>query len=351
MAVDLSKLIVRRKIELPELNNRTIAIDAYNVLYQFLSIIRGPDGSPLMDANGNVTSHLSGLFYRTIDMISNGIRPVYVFDGIPSILKQKTIAARMQHRREALDAWNTAIKEGKTEEARVHAQASTSVNREIVESAKELLRLMGVYCINAPSEGEAQGSYMCKKGLVYAVASQDYDTLLLGAPLVARNMTMSGKRKLPNRNIYITVQPELIDLKETLDALGISQEQLVWLGVMLGTDFNDGIKGIGPKTALKIAKASKTPGDIVNYVREKYKSEFEIDINEIIAMFENPEVSEVKRTDLDLGLKAPPDRDGIIEFMCAEHGFSKDRIGKYADTLVKLKGSTRQQSMDSWFKS
>ncbi len=350
MAVDLSKLAVRRKIELRELNGKSVAIDAFNVLYQFLSIIRQPDGMPLTDKDGNVTSHLSGLFYRTIDLIGNGILPIYVFDGIPSILKQKTIAARMRRRKDAHSAWDLAVKEGRLEEARTYAQASTSVNKEIVTSAKELLGLMGIYCISAPSEGEAQASSMCRHGQVYAVGSQDYDTLLLGAPLVVRNMTLSGKRKLPNRNVYVSVEPELVSLGETLDNLKITQEQLIWIGIMLGTDFNDGIKGVGPKTALKIAKSSSSISEIASYVRSKYKSEFELDPNEIMAMFKNPEVKEITRAELEAGLRQKPDKGGLIEFMCDRHGFSKERIGKYADMLVKMRGSARQQSMDSWFK-
>ena len=101
MAVDLSKIASKKKISLDELRGKTVAIDAYNMVYQFLSIIRQPDGKPLEDANGNVTSQLSGLFYRTIDMMEKGIRPIYVFDGIPSMLKQKTITSRMRRREEA----------------------------------------------------------------------------------------------------------------------------------------------------------------------------------------------------------------------------------------------------------
>jgi flap endonuclease 1 (EC 3.1.-.-) len=243
MSVDLSKLISRRRIELAELNGKTVAIDAYNVLYQFLSIIRQPDGSLLMDSKGRVTSHLSGLFYRTIDIIGYGIKPIYVFDGLPSVLKQKTIEARMTRRNDAYKAWESAREAGNLEGARVHAQASSRVDRSIVESSKKLLDYMGVAYINAPSEGEGQASYMCKKGQVDAVGSQDYDTLLFGARNVVRNLTLSGRRKLPKKNVYVNVEPELVNLEDTLNALGISNRQLVWIGIMLGTDFNDGIEG------------------------------------------------------------------------------------------------------------
>lgn len=348
MSVDLGKLVVKRGITLDELNGKVVAIDAYNVLYQFLTTIRQPDGTPLMDGEGNVTSHLSGLFYRTIDLVDHGARPIYVFDGMPSVLKQKALEARTRRRVAAYAAWQEARREGNVEEAGRQAQKSTTVNKAIVSSAKELLGRMGVYCVSAPSEGEAQASVMCRHGTVDMVASQDYDTLLLGAPLIARNVTISGKRKLPNKDIYIEVKPEIVDLHDTLKALGVSQKQLVWIGVMLGTDFNEGVRGIGPKTALKLAKAARGIDDITKVVREKYKQEFEVDVREVAAMFEKPEVKDVPKREVAEGLKLKPDREGIVRFMCGEHGFSEDRIGKYADKLVKIRGSARQQGMDGW---
>ena len=315
MAVDLSKLAVRRKITLDELNDRIIAIDAYNVLYQFLSIIRQPDGTPLMDSHGNVTSHLSGLFYRTIELIEHGIKPIYVFDGVPSMLKQKTIEARMQRREEAYAAWQKAKGAGELEEARTHAQQSSRVDRRIVESSKALLELMGVPHINAPSEGEAQASYMCSQGLAYAAASQDYDTLLFGSKNVVRNLTLSGKRKLPKKNIYVNVEPELVNLEETLSALGISRHQLIWLGILLGTDFNEGIKGVGPKTALKAVKEARDIDDIKRFAKERHNAEFELDIAEVERLFTEPEVLEIDKAYMTNALTAKVDVDGTVRFM------------------------------------
>lgn len=350
MAVDLGGLVSRRKLDLDELNGKTIAIDAYNVLYQFLSIIRQPDGTPLMDSHGNVTSHLSGIFYRTIEILGHGIKPVYVFDGIPSMLKQRTIEARMKRRKEAYVAWQEAKSAGEMEKARTHAQASTRVDKGIVASSKKLLELMGVPYINAPSEGEAQASYMCKKGMVYAVASQDYDTMLFGSTYVVRNLTFSGRRKLPNKNVFITVEPEMVSFEDTLKALGLNQKQLIWLGILLGTDFNEGIKGVGPKTALKIASASKSIEDVEKQVESKFKAGFETNIKEVEGLFLHPEVSEMDRSQLSVMFEAPYDRDGVIKFMCAEHGFSNDRIDKFADKLAELRNQSRQKGMDKWLK-
>jgi flap endonuclease-1 len=349
MAVDLSKLVSKRTISLDELHGKSVAIDAYNVLYQFLSIIRQPDGTPLMDSSGNVTSHLSGLFYRTIELVDRGITPIYVFDGVPSLLKKRTIEARMRRRQEASAAWKEAVAEGDMERARSNAQASTRIDRNIVESAKTLLGLIGIPFITAPSEGEAQASYMCGKGLVYATGSQDYDTLLFGSTLVVRNLTLSGRRKLPMRNVYIKVEPELVSLEDTLSALGITRDKLIWIGLMLGTDFNEGIKGIGPKTALKIAKASSSVGDMRRFITEKFKDDFKEDADEVIVLFREPETNEISQDEMKKLALVQPDVSGTIEFMCREHGFGEERIRKFLEVLGKAKMSAGQKSINKWF--
>ncbi|MCL5101841.1 MAG: flap endonuclease-1 [Candidatus Marsarchaeota archaeon] len=349
MAVDLSKLITKEKISLKQLNGKTVAIDAYNVLYQFLSIIRQPDGSPLKDSKGRVTSHLSGLFYRSIDLIQNGITPIYVFDGIPSKLKMKTIEARTRRRDEAYNAWMEAKAKGAMEAARTYAQESTRVDKNIVASAKKLLELMGIAHISAPGEGEAQASYMCRKGLVYAAASQDYDTLLFGADTIIRNLTLSGRRKLPKKNVYVEVEPERIVLSETLANLGISRQQLIWVGIMLGNDFNEGIKGIGPKTALKIAKGSKSLEEVEAAIAEKYNSSFQTDVREVEELFNNPEVIDISPSELEKMVLSKPDTKGIMDMMCADYEFSENRIAKFAETLEKLRNSSRQEGISKWF--
>ncbi len=346
MAVDLSALVQKRKIALNELNGKVIAIDAYNVLYQFLSIIREADGRPLADSNGNVTSHLSGLFYRSIEMMGFGIKPVYVFDGIPSVLKEKTIKARMERRESAYASWQGAIAKGQLEEAKSFAMASTRVTKDIVDSAKELLGYMGIPYINAPGEGEAQCSYMCAKGLAYAVGSQDYDTMLFGAPLAVRNLTISGRRKLPKKNVYVNIEPELVSLADTLSSLQVSQEQLIWIGIMIGTDFDDGIKGIGPKTALKIAKQVSNANELEEYIKARYNASFNVDINEVIELFKHPDVREVEASEL---IAHKPSKEKIIEFMCDRHGFDVQRIEKYAAKLIGIRSENGQQRMGKWF--
>ena len=266
------------------------------------------------------------------------------------MLKQKTIAGRIRRKEHAAAAYEEAKLLGDTAAMRMHAMATTRINKEIVESSKKLLDYMGIAYISAPSEGEAQASYMSKASLVYAAASQDYDTMLFGSTYVARNLTFSGKRKLPGKNIYINVDPEIVSFADTLKSLDINHKQLVWLGILLGTDFNEGIKGVGPKNALKIAKASKSIEDVKSIVKEKYDAEFGLDIQEVEDLFMNPEVKEMESSDVDLLLKKSYDMDKIVDFMCKEHEFSEDRIRKTADRLAKVKGDLRQKGMDKWFK-
>ncbi len=351
LSVELGKLVagVKEKIELADISNRIIGIDAYNTIYQFLSIIRQPDGTPLMDEKGNVTSHLSGILYRTLNLLENNITPVFVFDGMPPLLKRRTLEARAMKRNAAMMEWKSAREEGRTEEARMHAMASTKINREIVEGSKKLLECMGIPFMQAPSEGEAQSAVLAKKGLVYASASQDYDSFLFGARIVIRNLAISGKRKLPGKNIYINISTERIFLKDLLDSLQIGQEQLVLLGMLMGTDFNAGINKVGPKTALKIVKENKTPGEVVGYIKRKYGAEFDADPNEVIELFMKPDVEDVSEDAFGrLISRCKPDSSSIIRFMCEEHGFSKERVSKIADRLCELKGLKGQKGINSW---
>ena len=222
------------------------AVDANNALYQFLSIIRQPDGTPLMDKRGRVTSHLSGILFRVSNFMEKGIKPVFVFDGKPAALKQETVDGRRKIRDEAGEKWKEAIERGDEAEAYKQARSSSRVDTTIIETSKELLRLMGLPTIQAPGEGEAQASYMVAKGEARYVVSQDYDTLLFGAPTLVRNLTVSGKRKIRGRQI--TVNPERLILADVLDGLKLTREQLIEIGILIGTDFNPGVEGIGAKT-------------------------------------------------------------------------------------------------------
>ncbi|MBI5227122.1 flap endonuclease-1 [Candidatus Micrarchaeota archaeon] len=345
MGVDLGDLAVKHPITLDSLSGKIIAIDSYNILYQFLSSIRQEDGRPLMDFKGNITAHLSGLFYRTAKLIENGIKPVYVFDGKPSKLKEKTIAERVEAKKLAAQKWKEALDEGRMDDAKKYAQGSSKLTLEMVGECKKLLEAMGVPIVQAPTEGEAQASMMVQKGLAYAAGSQDYDCLLFGAPTLVRNLSITGRRKVPRQERFILVEPEEIRIKETLSLLGLTREQLIWLGLLLGTDFNDGVKGVGPKTALKIIKQNKTLEDVLAYAKTKYNYEFEVEPNEVIDLFLNPKYAEVE----------PPkwnnsNIDAVSKLLVEDHDFSADRVQNTLVALEKiLKERGAQSKLDQWF--
>lgn len=350
MSVELGKLVanVKQVIELGDLSEKTIAIDAYNTIYQFLSIIRQPDGTPLKDSKGNVTSHLSGLFYRTTNLLEAHVNPIFVFDGIPPVLKQKTIEKRMARREKAHSAWEEAVKNGMIEEARTYAMQSTRITRAIVDDSKRLLEYMGIPYIQAPGEGEAQASQLAKEGLVDACASQDYDSFLFGAEVVVRNLTITGKRKLPGKNIYVNVNMERIFLKDLLKNLQINQPQLIWLGMLMGTDFNTGIDRVGPKTALKIVKDKNNIDELFEYVASKYPK-IDFDPQEVENVFKKPEVMDISRSKLnDIISSAKPNKEHMLRFLCDEHDFSQERAAKFAEKILELKGFAGQKGINSW---
>ncbi len=342
MGVNLRDLLSFQQLGLKELSGRIIAIDAMNTLYQFLSIIRQPDGASLMDSKGNVTSHLSGIFYRTINLLEAGIKPVYVFDGKPPELKSGTVEERRRIRKEATKMWGEALERGDLEEARKFAQASAKLTDEMVEESKKLLDAMGVPHVQAPSEGEAQASYMARRGDVWGVASQDYDSLLYNSPYLVRNLTISGRRKLPRKNIYVKVEPELVTLDENLRSLGITREQLIGIGILLGTDYNEGAKGVGVKTALKLIKEK---GSIERVVEEE-KLEIDPPVEQIKQLFLKPEITDNYEIRWE-----PVDKNQVFSILVDEHDFSRDRVQKGLERIREEDRARTQSRLEQFFHS
>ncbi|MGC8936763.1 MAG: flap endonuclease-1 [Candidatus Methanomethylicaceae archaeon] len=344
MGVNLKGVVTAQTVALEELRGRVLAIDGYNALYQFLSIIRQPDGMPLMDSRGRVTSHLSGIFYRTVNLLEAGIKPVYVFDGKPPELKLREIERRAEIKEKAEEEYREALERGDLEGARKAAQATSRLTGEMVAQTKDLLEAMGIPWVQAPSEGEAQAAFMTKRGDAWATVSQDYDSLLFGAPRLVRNLTISGRRKLPNKPVYIDIEPEMIKLDDLLRSLNISRDQLIDIGIMLGTDFNpDGFKGIGPKKALKIIeehgslKAALEKGVLV--------ADPHVDVDAIREIFLNP------RTTGEYKLQwGELDGERIKKILCENHDFSLERVEAALQRVIKTKKeSERQSSLEKWF--
>lgn len=328
MGVKFKDIVSPEEISLKDLEGRTIAIDAYNTIYQFLSGIRQRDGSPLMDHNGNVTSHLSGILYRTASIVDKGIKPVYVFDGESHEHKAKTLEQRRAIKEEAMEKWREAKAAGNIEEARKFAIRTSRMSPYILESSKELLDYMGIPYVQAIGEGEAQGAYMVEQGDAWAVASQDYDCLLFGAPRIVRNLTLSGG--LSNL--------EYLELEKVLEELELSREQLIDVALMVGTDFNEGIHGIGAKTGLKLIRNNSLEDVLV----QKGITDVEVEPDELREIFLKHEVN----TDYEIKFKSAK-KDKLVEFMCEEHGFSESRVLNVTDKLKKL--SSTQKSLEDWF--
>jgi len=341
MGVDLGDLLTRKKIEIKDLSGKWVAVDAFNTLYQFLSIIRQKDGTPLMDSQGRVTSHLSGLLYRTTNLIEAGVKVAFVFDGDPPDFKAETLKERAEVRDRAADAWEEARAAG--EDGFKYAQAASRINAEILQDGRRLIEAMGLPVIQAPSEGEAQAAHMAEKGDVDFAASQDYDSLLFGAPKVVRNLAITGKRKLPRKNIYVDVEPEVIDLVEGLANLGITRKQLVEIGIMCGTDYNSGLTRVGPKTALKLIREKGDLEAVLAEQEEKEPAETIENYASIREFFLHPIVTD----DYSIKMKRPR-VDEIVSFLVEERDFDSERVEKTANRLAEVY-RRGQSTLDRWF--
>jgi len=340
MGVDLGD-VPKLTAAISDLSGKRFAVDAYNAIYQFLSSIRQPDGTPLMDSSGNTTGHLAGIFYRNCRLLENGIRPIYVFDGKPPEFKEAELGARKERKLEAEAAWKAALEKGDLEGAKRFAQATSRLTPKMAEEAKKLLSLMGIPVVEAPSEGEAQASQMVIEGSADAVASQDMDCLLFGAPLLLRNLSIGGRRKVPGRNEYVDVEPEFIALSDALSTLGVSREQLIWMGILIGNDFDEGVKGIGPKKALKLVKECKT----LEEASKKAGAEGEIELfRRVERFFLEPPVK--KNVSPEAGKM---DKAKLVEFLCKEHDFSEERVSRACDAVSKkMKEIGGQTRLGAW---
>ena len=340
MGLNLKDLIVKEKTTLEAFSTKVIAIDAYNAIYQFLASIRGSDGLQLMDSQGRVTSHLSGLLYRNVNFLSLGIKPVYVFDGKAPSLKAAEIQRRKQIKKDATIKYEKAIAEGNLEDARKFAQQTTSMRDGMVKESKKLLECFGIPYIDAQSEGEATAAHLTNTGQAYASASQDYDSILCGAKRLVRNFTNSGRRKIPNSNTYIDVVPEVIQTQKVLDALGLTREELIDVGILIGTDFNpNGFERIGPKTAIKMIRKHSRLEDIPQ-IQEQLQR---IDFQQIREIFLNPKVTDVEEIVFE-----KVDYEAITDYLVKERSFSNDRVNS---TLNRLKRALekKSQNLEQWF--
>lgn len=339
MGVKIGELFKQEKISFNNLHDRVIVIDAYNVLHQFLASIRQRDGTPLKNSRGEITSHLSGLFHRTANMVEAKIRPVFAYDGKPHPFKAKTIEERRKRKEIAEKEYLKAIEEGDLAKARSKAQQTSRLTDEMVQQSKDLLTALGIPWVQAPGEGESQASVMVKKGNAYAVGSQDYDCLLVGAPVLIRNLTAQGRRKLPGKEKYMSVFPKQIRLEANLKILGIKHKQLVDMAILIGTDFNEGIKGIGPKKSLNLIKKNGNVGNALATIGSEDALTFD-EIKEIRKIFLEPDVTD------DYTLEWPgSDNDKVLSILCDDHHFKRERVEPILEKFGNIDQMMKQKTL------
>ena len=342
MGVKITGLINPRKITIKDLNTKTIAFDAYNMLYQFLATIRGADGTLLKTSKGKVTSHLVGLFSRTAYFRENGIRPIYVFDGKPPELKRKERERRQKIKEEAMIAYDKAASEDDVAGMKKYASMTSRLDESMVEDSKRMLRSMGVSYVEARGEGEACAAMLVRQNKAYASASQDYDSLLFHSPRLVRELSASGKKRKAGKIGLYTVEPEIILLRDLLNELHITHDQLIILGILVGTDYNiGGVKGIGPKKALKLIEKHGTNYDTL-FEEARFKDHFDVDWKEIYNIFKEDPGEEISI------IESEPDNEGLRELLIGEYEFSEERITRYLDRM-KMSRDNDQKQLSSFF--
>lgn len=345
MGLNIREIVSRKDIDFSDLKGKTVCVDAFNILYQFLSTIRQVDGSPLKDEEGNITSHLSGILYRNVALLSEGIKLVYVFDGKAPLLKRKIHKKRGEARDIAKEKYEAAKSSDDIVGMRKYGQQLTRLDDKMIEESKELLAALGVCVVQAPSEGEAQAAYLSRHEGVYGAVSQDYDSLIFGTPVLIRNLTVSRKKKTYSG--YVEVLPEKIVLSNLLDELRINRDQLICLAILVGTDYNPkGVFRIGQKKALELVREHKEPEKIFEAVKEKIEemdTEDQFDWEEIFDLFSSPKVE-------DVHIEFPePDFEKVKEILVSRHGFDQERVDRQIDKLLELKKAGNQKSLDKWF--
>jgi flap endonuclease-1 len=353
---------------------KRLAFDAWNILYQFLSSIRGPDGTPLTDREGRITSHLQGLLNRTGALVEAGVKPVFVFDGPPHRLKSETLAQRSARKEKAQAEHDAAKAVGDTETMRVKAQQTSRLTPPMVDTARELLEALGIPTLQAPGEGEAQASWMAQQGIVQGVVSQDYDAVLFGAPVLVRNLGVGGRRKLPGKMVWVDAPPEEVPLGDSLahaacpdtcpvrgteapvtgpvEHHGITREQLVDAALLVGTDFHPGVKGIGAKKAIALIReagsldallarlgTSPPKSAVERYIVEQREG---LDVrDEVRRIFLEPAHVE---TATDFTVR-PPNAERVKEIMVERHGFSAERVTAALGKYQAARGKQAQQRL------
>jgi flap endonuclease-1 len=330
MGCNLKDLATPVRVRLPDLAGQRVGIDAFLTAFQFLTTMRDRspegDGMPLRAPDGRYVAHLMGFLQRTVTLLESGIVPVFVFDGPSPALKEAELASRRARREEAEEQYAAARAAGDHRLAQKLAARIMHYSPEMVEETKTMLGLLGVPWVAAAAEGEGQAAVMAKRGHLDVVATQDWDALLYGSPVLVRHLMADGSKSYGK-----VIHAERIDLDAMREAIGLTQDQLVDLGIMIGTDFHPGVRGVGPKTGLKLLQKHGT----LEGVCEAKEVEAPENIDEIRAIFHDHPASDTDPAALVLG---PVDAKGLTQFLQVERGFSQRRMD---DAFDRLKNAGR----------
>lgn len=339
MGLDLSPLVPRQVTSLRALRGKTFAVDANNAIYQFLALIRQPDGRPFTDGEGRVTSHLMGLMFRTTRLLwEHDMRFIFVFDGVPPKLKEAELERRREAKRRAEEAYRRALEAGDLAAAWSKAVVTSRFTAEVREDALRLLDLLGIPHLEAPSEAEAQAAHIAARGDAWAAHSRDYDTLLFGAPRLVRHLTFTGREFLPRSGGSRALEPEVMELRALEEATGLTREQLVDAAILMGTDFNEGIRGIGPKRAVALMRRYGS----IEALPSALRSALPPDYGEIRALFLDPPVVDSYPKE-----QRPVDEAGLRSFLCDERGFAPERVEVVVERMRRV-AARKPTTLDRW---
>ena len=344
MGVAITELLLIKEINIEFLKNKVLVVDAPMWLYQFLSSIRQRDGTLLTDSKGQVTSHLMGLMTRISNLAQQNIRLAFVFDGESPKLKHLTLEKRKEIKINAQKNFDMAKEKDDLILMKKYAARTSRLTDGMIGEAKKLVEAFGLPVIDAPSEAEAQASLIVKNNNAFAIATNDADAMLFEAPKIVRNLNMAGKKKKTNKLSYEAINPDLISLEENLRHLGITQDQLIALAMLIGTDYNSGgIKGIGPKTSLKLVKEHGNNFEAL-FNEAKWNDFFEFSWHEVFDLIKNIPVNKnyhLKWTEVN--------EEKIMKLLVDNHDFSEERVKSQIESLVKTKQKGNQKGLGEFF--
>ena len=337
-----------KSVPLKNYTGQIFSLDASLSMYQFListqQIKTGFSIAELRDSEGNLTGHLLGIFNRTIMLMENGIRPIWVFDGIPPEAKKNVLKKRKEIKENAEKEKNEAKDEGDMEKALKFANQTIKIDKKMIEDAKKLIQLLGIPVIEAPSEAEATCSIMAKDKVCYCACTEDMDTLCFGCPILIRDLSNKDDNVIQ------------IDLDLVLKGLNLNMDEFIDLCILCGCDYCSRIEGIGAINAYKLIKEHKNIESVLKYA-EKYNKDsshkkkmiYNLEtFNYEVArkLFKEPDVVDTKNIKLEF---KKPDFNGLKEFLVKEKNFSESRIDNAIKRLDAAKSKASQSRLDNFF--